>query len=317
MAAFEAEMMGLEAEEGPKTSVAGPRAPKVIAAAPMRSAPPSTSALPTLGGPHVPGSEWQLPGQMATVSQGAAPAIATPDPVMSQTPSSSRPADAAMSQALQPPSQQSSSSSNYVCLGVQPTAPSRAPAPLPPAITMPPPPSRGGSELAQAGGKASAPPTATKRYCAGVQWEDKTLLEWPEDDFRIFVGDLGNESNDDVLAHAFQRYPSFQRAKVVRNKSSGKSLGYGFVSFKDPWDMTKALREMHGKYIGNRPVKVRKSTWKERGADHKKDVELHHSLAISDKAMRKGLEGANGVKSAGAIRKEKRYGKKPKNGMPW
>eukprot|EP00965_Chrysotila_dentata_P050021 1657629-Pleurochrysis_carterae.AAC.1 len=25
-----------------------------------------------------------------------------------------------------------------------------------------------------------------------------------------------------------------------------------------------ALREMHGKYIGNRPVKVRKSTWKER-----------------------------------------------------
>ena len=37
----------------------------------------------------------------------------------------------------------------------------------------------------------------------------------------------------------------------------GKSMGYGFVSFKDPWDMTKALREMHGKYIGNRPVKVR------------------------------------------------------------
>ena len=44
---------------------------------------------------------------------------------------------------------------------------------------------------------------------------------------------------------------------MVRNKASQKSLGYGFVSFKDPWDMTKALREMHGKYIGNRPVKVR------------------------------------------------------------
>ena len=29
---------------------------------------------------------------------------------------------------------------------------------------------------------------------------------------------------------------------------------------QDPWDMTKALREMQGKYIGNRPVKVRRST---------------------------------------------------------
>ena len=46
------------------------------------------------------------------------------------------------------------------------------------------------------------------------------------------------------------------QARVVRNKGTQKSLGYGFVSFKDPWDMTKALREMHGKYIGNRPVKA-------------------------------------------------------------
>ena len=32
-----------------------------------------------------------------------------------------------------------------------------------------------------------------KRTVAGMVWTDKTLLEWPEDDFRVFVGDLGNE----------------------------------------------------------------------------------------------------------------------------
>lgn len=39
--------------------------------------------------------------------------------------------------------------------------------------------------------------------------------EWPDNDFRIFVGDIGNEVNDDVLAKAFQRYPSFAKAKVT------------------------------------------------------------------------------------------------------
>lgn len=40
--------------------------------------------------------------------------------------------------------------------------------------------------------------------------------------------------------------------------------GYGFVSFTDPIEGAKALREMDGKYIGNRPCKLRKSTWDER-----------------------------------------------------
>jgi RNA recognition motif-containing protein len=50
--------------------------------------------------------------------------------------------------------------------------------------------------------------------------------------------------------------PLYVQARVIKNRLTHKSMGYGFVSFKDPWDMTKALREMQGKYIGNRPVKV-------------------------------------------------------------
>lgn len=40
--------------------------------------------------------------------------------------------------------------------------------------------------------------------------------------------------------------------------------GYGFVSFSDAVEGAKALREMNGKYIGNRPCKLRKSSWQER-----------------------------------------------------
>ena len=62
----------------------------------------------------------------------------------------------------------------------------------------------------------------------------------------MFCGDLGNEVNDESLSRAFQKYPSFQKAKVVRDKKTGKTKGYGFVSFRDSNDFIKAMREMNG-----------------------------------------------------------------------
>jgi len=42
------------------------------------------------------------------------------------------------------------------------------------------------------------------------------------------------------------------------------------VSFHDPNDYLRAFRELNGKYVGNRPVKLMKSQWKERCYDNKK-----------------------------------------------
>ncbi|XP_031502876.1 uncharacterized protein LOC116265987 [Nymphaea colorata] len=101
---------------------------------------------------------------------------------------------------------------------------------------------------------------AVPRKAAGQTWEDPTLADWPENDFRLFCGDLGNEVNDDVLTKAFSRFPSFNMARVVRDKRTGKTRGYGFVSFSNPSDLAQAIKEMNGKYVGNRPIKLRKST---------------------------------------------------------
>ncbi|KAH0891900.1 hypothetical protein HID58_054329, partial [Brassica napus] len=35
-------------------------------------------------------------------------------------------------------------------------------------------------------------------------------------------------------------------------------------NFLNPADLAAALKEMNGKYVGNRPIKLRKSSWKER-----------------------------------------------------
>ncbi|KAI9078440.1 hypothetical protein K1719_039659 [Acacia pycnantha] len=105
---------------------------------------------------------------------------------------------------------------------------------------------------------------AVPRKAAGQTWEDPILADWPENDYRLFCGDLGHEVNDDVLAKAFSRFPSFNMARVVRDKRTGKTKGYGFVSFANPADLAAALKEMNGKYVGNRPIKLRKSKWQER-----------------------------------------------------
>jgi RNA recognition motif-containing protein len=40
--------------------------------------------------------------------------------------------------------------------------------------------------------------------------------------------------------------------QVIRTKDENKARGYGFVSFLDPMDCAKAIREMNGKYLGSR-----------------------------------------------------------------
>ncbi|XP_003737446.1 RNA-binding protein 42 [Galendromus occidentalis] len=117
---------------------------------------------------------------------------------------------------------------------------------------------------------------------AGQQvWEDNSLVEWDPDDFRIFCGDLGNDVTDEMLTRVFSKYPTFTKAKVIRDKRTNKSKGYGFVSFKEPQGFIKAMRELNGKYVGSRPIKLRKSTWNERNMDVvKKKVKEKQKLGL-------------------------------------
>ena len=98
------------------------------------------------------------------------------------------------------------------------------------------------------------------RSGGGNTWTDSTLLEWDPAHFRLFVGNLAGEVTDDSLLKAFSRYPSVQKARVVRDKRTTKSKGYGFVSFSDGDEYFQAAREMQGKYIGSHPVLLRRST---------------------------------------------------------
>ncbi|KAI9835264.1 MAG: hypothetical protein M1819_002408 [Sarea resinae] len=98
------------------------------------------------------------------------------------------------------------------------------------------------------------------RSGGGQTWQDPSLLEWNPAHFRLFVGNLAGEVTDESLLKAFSRYPSVQKARVVRDKRTTKSKGFGFVSFADGDEYFQAGRDMQGKYIGSHPVLIRRST---------------------------------------------------------
>ncbi|ETN39893.1 uncharacterized protein HMPREF1541_06119 [Cyphellophora europaea CBS 101466] len=103
-------------------------------------------------------------------------------------------------------------------------------------------------------------PKTVQRTGGGTSWQDSSLLEWDPAHFRIFVGNLAGEVTDDSLLKAFAKYESVQKARVVRDKRTTKSKGFGFVSFKDGDDYFQAAREMQGKYIGSHPISIKRAT---------------------------------------------------------
>ena len=125
------------------------------------------------------------------------------------------------------------------------------------------------------------------REAAGQRWVDTKLAEWPDKDFRIFVGNLGPEVSDADLTAAFNKYETFQMAKVMRNNHTHKSKGYGFVSIGSAVDGARAIREMHNQYIGNRPCQLKRATVEARAVTDQKGRPKKRLVEAKDPRERK------------------------------
>ena len=146
------------------------------------------------------------------------------------------------------------------------------------------------------------PQVTVTRSGGGQQWTDPTLLEWDPAHFRLFVGNLAGEVTDDSLLKAFARYSSVQKARVIREKRTQKSKGYGFISFSDGDDYFKAAREMQGKYIGSHPILLRRANTEVKPVSVNKNQRKNHGGGSGGAGVARG-SGAkvkqDGVKKSG------------------
>jgi RNA recognition motif-containing protein len=81
---------------------------------------------------------------------------------------------------------------------------------------------------------------------------------------KVFVGGLAWATTDASLRSAFEQCGTIVESKVVTDRDTGKSRGFGFVTFADEAGCRKAIETMDGTTIDGRQVRVNEAENKPR-----------------------------------------------------
>ncbi|KQP12920.1 RNA-binding protein [Pseudorhodoferax sp. Leaf265] len=73
---------------------------------------------------------------------------------------------------------------------------------------------------------------------------------------RLYVGNLPYSFRDDDMHQAFSAYGSIASAKVMMERDTGRSKGFGFVEMSSAAEAQAAIEGLHGQSIGGRALVV-------------------------------------------------------------
>jgi len=75
----------------------------------------------------------------------------------------------------------------------------------------------------------------------------------------IYAGNLSRELTEDELKDAFAAYGAVDSAKIIADKFTGISRGFGFVEMPDESEAQNAIGELNGKDLKGRTIIVNKA----------------------------------------------------------
>ncbi|KAG0613112.1 hypothetical protein M758_6G078100 [Ceratodon purpureus] len=131
--------------------------------------------------------------------------------------------------------------------------------------------------------------------------------------YNVFVGDLSAEVTDATLFAAFCVYPSCSDARVMWDQRSGRSRGFGFVSFRSQQEAECAITEMTGKWLGTRPIRCNWAT-KTNTSGQSEENNSGHGMGMNGNADQiAGLQSPNGQEGRSEERQEGSAGDGPEN----
>jgi RNA recognition motif-containing protein len=81
---------------------------------------------------------------------------------------------------------------------------------------------------------------------------------------KIYVGNLAWSATESDLRELFSTVGTVHSAAVVSDRETGRSRGFGFVEMDDA-DAEKAIRQLDGRELGGRNLRVNEALQKERG----------------------------------------------------
>jgi RNA recognition motif-containing protein len=72
----------------------------------------------------------------------------------------------------------------------------------------------------------------------------------------IYVGNLDFKVSDNELKEVFEEYGTVETVKIIIDKYTGKSKGFGFVTIPDHMEANKAINDLNGSTLRDREITV-------------------------------------------------------------
>jgi RNA recognition motif-containing protein len=82
---------------------------------------------------------------------------------------------------------------------------------------------------------------------------------------KLFVGGLAWATDDSSFRTAFEQFGSVTDAKVITDRDTGRSRGFGFITFENADDAQEAIKQMDGSNLDGRSIRVNEANERPRG----------------------------------------------------
>ncbi|CAE6405054.1 hypothetical protein ACGC1H_000105 [Rhizoctonia solani] len=73
---------------------------------------------------------------------------------------------------------------------------------------------------------------------------------------KLYVGNLSWGTDDDFLRQTFGEFGNVTDSIVMKDRETGRSRGFGFVTFSSPEEATAAIEQLNGAEVGGRQLTV-------------------------------------------------------------
>ena len=73
----------------------------------------------------------------------------------------------------------------------------------------------------------------------------------------IYIGNLSNNTSEDKLENIFEEFGQVQSIKVIKDRFSGVSKGYGFIEMPSNSEADQAIKTLNGNRLDGNHIKVK------------------------------------------------------------
>lgn len=80
----------------------------------------------------------------------------------------------------------------------------------------------------------------------------------------IYVGNLSYGMSEEELRQAFAAFGTVSSAKILIDRETGRSRGFGFVEMPNQSEAETAIGQLNGKDVGGRPLRINEARPRER-----------------------------------------------------